>query len=403
MPGVPNYYYSSLQYYMKVLHTSDWHLGHTLYNYDRYDEQSQMLNQITHIVTEEQPDVFVLAGDVYHTSQPSAAVQTLFTDAIVKIHQACPDMVIVIIAGNHDSSSKHEIFRSPWLALGVHVIGNINKNNPGDHIIEIPGKGFVVAIPYVNYRNMPQDFVQQVLDLVDERNGDHLPVVMTAHTTIAGCDFNGHDHNSELTIGGINAIDLNNMGDGYDYLALGHIHHNQWVQNSKQRARYSGSPLAVSFDECYRHTVSIVDIQHHGDSPSLREIEILNPHPLVSLPSNTFAPLDEAMLLLNDFTTDNPAYIRLNVQVDGSLPPEATSQAIALAEQRNCRFCLINPKRNVTTTADPLAMSVQEFQAEQPIDIACRYAEYNNITFDDNLKTLFNEVLDIVNEEQRNN
>ena len=66
---------------MKILHTSDWHLGHVLYNYERTTEQKSMLNQIKEIIKNEQPEAMVLCGDVYHTSQPSSTVQTMFTDA----------------------------------------------------------------------------------------------------------------------------------------------------------------------------------------------------------------------------------------------------------------------------------------------------------------------------------
>ena len=98
---------------MKILHTSDWHLGHTLYNYDRTEEQKSMLRQMVKTVEEQKPDVFLLCGDVYHTAQPSAAVQTMFTEALIEIRDANPGMTIVVIAGNHDSGTKHEIFRTP--------------------------------------------------------------------------------------------------------------------------------------------------------------------------------------------------------------------------------------------------------------------------------------------------
>ncbi|MGM9860726.1 MAG: exonuclease SbcCD subunit D, partial [Muribaculaceae bacterium] len=373
-----------------------------LYNYDRTDEQSAMLEQIRQIVEAERPDAFVLCGDIYHTSQPSAAVQTLFTNAITDIHNACREMVIVIIAGNHDSGSKHEIFRTPWRALGVHVIGNIDKDAPEDHIIEIPGKGFIVAIPYVHYRNMPQDFVQQELNSVNERNSAELPVVLTAHTTVSGCDYKGHDQATEYIVGGIDALDLEQMGEGYDYLALGHIHHEQWVRHSKRHARYSGSPLAVGFDECYPHTVSIVEIAHHGGTPTLRQVEIANPRPLVTLPADGFASWDEAKQLLTEFPADIPAYIRLNVEVADFLPPEASAEAIVLTENKQCRFCLINAKRKDTARSDIKAMTVQEFRAERPIDIARRYADDIGFVFDDDTQALFSEAFDAVTAEQRN-
>lgn len=161
---------------MKILHTSDWHLGHTLYNFDRTEEQRAMLQQMIQLVKVERPDVFLLCGDVYHTSQPSAAVQTLFTNALVKIHEAHPEMSIIITAGNHDSGTKHEIFRTPWRALNVYAIGSIDKDRPDEHIIEIPGKGYIVAIPYVHERNIPAGFFQRLLDEVNDRNTAGLPV-----------------------------------------------------------------------------------------------------------------------------------------------------------------------------------------------------------------------------------
>ena len=206
---------------MKILHTSDWHLGHTLYNYDRTEEQMVMLLQMVNIVKEQKPDVFLLCGDVYHTPQPSAAVQTMFTNALVEIHEANPNMMIIITAGNHDSASRHEVFRTPWKTLGVHMTGNISKENIEDHVIELPGKGYVAAIPYCSDRNMPEGFYQSVLDHISERNQDSLPVIMTAHTTVSGCDTTGHEGMNELVVGGIDGLALSDLGTGYDYLALG--------------------------------------------------------------------------------------------------------------------------------------------------------------------------------------
>ena len=183
---------------MKILHTSDWHLGHSLYNIDCTDDQQHMLSLMAAIVRDHQPDLFLLSGDVYDNGQPSNAVQTMLTRALVEIHNACPSMTIVMTAGNHDSGSKHEIFRIPWEALNVYAIGQLDKDNPDSHIVEVPGKGWVVAVPYANERNIPDGFFQQLLDRVAERNSQNLPVVMSAHTTVQGCDFTGHDGRLEF-------------------------------------------------------------------------------------------------------------------------------------------------------------------------------------------------------------
>ena len=152
-----------------------------------------MLEQMERIVESEKPDVFLLSGDVYHTTQPSSATQTMFTNAMVRIHEAHPDMVIVVTAGNHDSGAKHDIFQTPWRALKVFTVGTLEKEQPDNHIIHIEGKGYVVAIPYSYERNIPDGFFQGLLDEVSRRNTGNLPVVMMAHTTIKGCDFTGHD------------------------------------------------------------------------------------------------------------------------------------------------------------------------------------------------------------------
>ena len=381
---------------MKILHTSDWHLGHTLYNYDRHEEQLDMMRQVCDIIREERPDAFLLCGDVYHTATPSAAIQTMFTNAIVSFHEACPTMAIIITAGNHDSGSKHEIFRIPWKALNVYMVGTLGQDEEQaeSHLVELKGKGIVIAVPYQHERNMPQGIYQTLLDEAAKRNARQLPVVMMAHTTVSGADFSGHNADNEHSVGGIDGHDLHSFGEGYDYLALGHIHHAQFIHGSEHRARYSGSPLAVSFDEAYSHSVSLVEIKSHGDMPIVRTIDITNPHPLVTLPSDGWASWEDACRLLKDFPDDLPAYIRLNVAVEDFLPPSAQYDATNIAKGKSCRFCHINAQRKPATTEhDRHMMTVAEFQAEKPIDIARRYAQDQGITFDEDLERLFNEVI----------
>ena len=389
---------------MKILHTSDWHLGHTLYNYDRTREQEDMLKQMVSIVSDEQPDVFLLCGDVYHTSQPSAAVQAMLTEGLVNIHEAHPQMTIVVTAGNHDSGTKHEIFRTPWRALRVHTVGQLRKDCLDEHIIEVSGKGYIIAVPYVNERNMPEGLFQQLLDRVAERNTEGLPVVMTAHTTVRGCDFTGHDHASDCTVGGIDALDMGQMGQGYDYLALGHIHHGQFVHSGRHNVRYCGTPLPISFDETFSHSVSMVDIERHGDRPTVEEIEISNRCPLVTLPANGWASWDKVKCLLASFPDRQLAYIRLNVEIEDFLPAEAHAEAVKLTEGKRCRLCYINAKKRTAGQSENTerVLTVQEFQEEEPIEIARRYAADEGIDFDKDMETMFKEVIGLVDEDLRN-
>lgn len=377
---------------MKILHTSDWHLGHSLYNYDRTEEQLEMINQMVNIVSNEKPDIFLLSGDVYHTAQPSNAVQTLFADAITRIHNANPAMTIITTAGNHDSGSKHEIFKSPWRAMNVHMVGNLEKDikDYDNHIIDCAC--IVIAVPYCYERNMPEDIWQQLINRAQTLNTENKPIIMMAHTTVKGCDTKGHEDVNDYMVGGIEGVDLSLMGEGYDYLALGHIHHAQWVNGSQNRVRYSGSPIAVSFDEQYIHTVTIIELNKHGDIPHTRTIEIHNPHPLVTLPTEGFATWEEAKKLLQDYPNDISSYIRLNVEIEQYLPADANHEAQALTKDKSCRFCYINVHRAEKKNANgQRTMTLSEFKHESPKNMLIKYLNDLEISDTDELLSLFDE------------
>ncbi len=388
---------------IKILHTSDWHLGHELYNYERKDEQRSMLGQIQSIVAQEQPDVLLIAGDVFHSSQPSSAAQRMFAEALLGMMGACPSMTAIVTAGNHDSGSRHEIFTELWKFAHVHVVGNLDRDHPESHIIPIGDKGVVVAVPYAAARMMPEGFYQQLIDLATEQSGD-LPIVMTAHTTVAGSNWTGHDQATDLNVGGIDALTLDEMGSGYDYLALGHIHRPQTLDGSDGRARYSGTPLAVSFDEAYSHSVSIVEIDHHGGTPVVREVEIDNPYPLITLPLGDALPWDEVHEMLKAFKPEREgSYLRLNVLVDSVLPPTANAEAQRLAQEKGCRFCLINAmrKEQITSQQSHVVATVDELQQKSPLEIAQLYYKDKDMPWDDDLTAMFGEVEAMVREEER--
>ena len=386
---------------MKILHTSDWHLGHTLYGYDRTEEQQDMLQQIVNIVSEEKPDVFLLSGDVCHTQQPSAAVQKMLAEALVAIHRSHKEMVIIATAGNHDSSSKHDIFHTPWKDLNVHTIGKLHRDDPMQHVINIPNMGIVVAIPYVLERSMPEDYVPNLLQQVAENNPDNLPIVLMMHTTIAGSDFKGHDQN--LLIGGIDSINLKSLGKDYDYLALGHIHCPQAI-GFNHRVRYSGTPLAVNFDETYAHSVCLVTLDKHKDVPNLELREITNPRPLITLPDNDeYATWSDAKELLAAIPNDQEAYVRLRVKYDETFPSNAQSEAMQLVSDKACRFCYIQLQRDEELRDNGVkAITVSEFAELNPIEVVENYFSAKKMEFDDDIRSAFEEIMKEIHEEEHN-
>lgn len=383
---------------MKIIHTSDWHLGHALYGADRTEEQKSMLSQIEDLVRSESPDALIVSGDIYHTGVPSTTVQRLFTESVLRIHSACPEMVIVITAGNHDSAAKHTVSKVLWETQNVHMVSYL-ADGP---VIEVPGKGWIAAVPYINERSMPEGLFQTILDDIAQRNTGGLPVVLSAHLTVIGSDFDGHEDVRDRMVGGIEGIELDALGTGYDYAALGHIHHAQTVSGSGGRVRYSGTPVPVSFDEKFAHSVSVVEIASHGAVPVIREEEIKNPRPLINIPTDGFESWDKVKAKAEAFPKDKPCYVRLNVEVKDYLPSDAKATAMSIFAQGEARFCLVNARRKEESEKKSKALTVSEFKAMEPLEVAKLYASDTSKVFGEDLEKLFKEVEDEVKNAARN-
>jgi exonuclease SbcD len=194
-------------------------------------------------------------------------------------------------------------------------------------------------------------------------------------------------------------VELDTLGTGYDYLALGHIHRPQQLS---ERARYCGTPVPVSFDEQCEHSVSIVEIDNHEAVPRIITQRIKNLNPLHTLPADAPVSFEDALKLLQQFDADERAYIRLNVQVDRFLPAGALERAALAVKDKQCRFCDI--KRTVTATGSRVAtqMTLEEFNQMTPIEVAQRYfMDKNNAAMSEAQQEMFNMIYQAVKEENR--
>ena len=216
---------------MKILHTADLHLGQVIYqNYDRSDEHQHFFRQLEQWCRDEQPDALLVSGDVFDIQQPSATVKKAFTEYFVRLHQTCPHMAIVIIAGNHDSASRIQAENAVWQLANTYLIGTPPAYNSLEqpdgwqrqYVIKLD-TGYIVALPYMSGER--QQTIQSILDKVAEDNTLGLPVVLMAHQAVTGLDITGHD----FDLGHLRTLDAGDMGDGFDYLALGHIHKPQTI------------------------------------------------------------------------------------------------------------------------------------------------------------------------------
>lgn len=311
---------------MKILHLADIHLGQIIYqNYDRSDEHRHFFKQLEQWCKEERPDALLVSGDVFDIQQPSATVKKAFTDYFVRLHRDCPEMHIVITAGNHDSASRIQADHAVWRLANTLMVGTPPAIDSLESIdgwqwqfIAKLDSGYVIALPYMTGDRRP--IIQSVLDTVAADNTQGLPVVMMAHQAVAGLDATGHS----FDIGTLKTLDADAMGSGFDYLALGHIHKPQTLghQDDTMKAdvsyaapvmRYSGSVLHVSCDETYPHTVSLVDIDRHGGTVHIRQqrIDELRHFYVLPLDDSSFSSAEEALEAMKKFVDNGErGYIR---------------------------------------------------------------------------------------------
>ena len=354
---------------MKILHTSDWHLGHVLYHYDREEEQTAFLLQLEQIVRQEQPDALLVSGDVFHTPAPSAATVKMYVSAMLALRSACPTMAIVVIAGNHDSASRIDCDRDLWRVAGITVVGTVARGADdavARHIIPVHDAGrqllgTIVAVPHC-YRLPADTFFADLLAMADRSR----PVVLMAHLTMTGSDITGHDN-----IGMLDSVPPARVA-GYDYVALGHIHRPQFIAGGDRRVRYCGTPVAVSFDEQCEHSVSLVTLNGH-DAPQVRTIAIGNVRPLLTIPASEPLPFSQALQQLEASTDRRPCYIRLNVLADDPLPVDAHARAARVAQAHGYRFCTMRVTSPQRDEREQFALSAQQLQALSPVDVAQRY------------------------------
>ena len=398
----------------KFIHTSDWHLGQNFYGYDRSEEQSDFLRQLADIVHSHQPDALLVSGDIFHTAAPSNAAVNLYVEGMLNIHDACPTMAIIVIAGNHDSASRLDCDKLLWERSGINVLGSLTRDSEGHaaldpHLIDVSGKGIVAAVPFAYPNSFPsvdnapidrelrqQHYFQALLDRALAKNPEQVPVVLMAHLAVQNCVLTDYDQerNHEMEY-----IDLNVLGTGYDYAALGHIHHPQPVG---ERGRYCGTPLAVSFDEQCEHSVSIVEIDSHGAMPRIETQAIKNLNPLHTIPAMEPVPLDDALELLQEFNAEERAYIRLNVAVERYLPAGAPERAALAVKDKKCRFCDIKKTATAVSTHSSAQMTVEEFNRKTPEEVAQQFfIDKTGTSMSPVQQDMFNQIYQSVKEENR--
>lgn len=393
---------------MKIIHTSDWHLGATLYGHDRLDDHREMLRQLTETVASEQPDAMLVSGDIFDNSSPSAAAERLLDSALMELADAGkPGMKIILTSGNHDSPSRHTTHSAVYSRLGIHTIGSAGITADTDiaeiadrFIIRVGEKGTVIAVPYINRRNMPEGLFDGLTDIVSREISPTLPTVMMAHLPVSRSVTTGHSDADERFVGGCENVEIDSLGHGYDYLALGHIHCPQQWNTGNAIARYCGPPLPISFDESYPHSVTIVELPAAGIIPTVTTVTLKPRRKLVTIGGSDGMDEEELTAALTDAASDLPdgTFIRLNLRLpEGTIFPrrETIAHLSALCGDLGLEYCTTNLLRSRRDDAAALhtALTVSEMRDTTEEEIAAGLFRRKGLEWSDELAGLLAEAV----------
>ncbi|QKZ03775.1 exonuclease SbcCD subunit D [Pseudomonas eucalypticola] len=275
---------------MRLFHTSDWHLGQSLHGQERDFEHAAFLAWLLARLGERQPDVLLIAGDIFDTVNPPVKAQERLYDFIVHAHEQQPALTIVMIAGNHDSGSRIELPAPLMRRLRTHALGRVVWLDDGQLdserlLIPLPDasgavKAWCLALPFlrpaeVTGATLGDDYIkgiahvhERLIAAAEAKRQPGQALIAISHAHMAGGSVSV-DSERSLVIGSAEALPASLFGDSISYVALGHLHKPQQV-NGESRIRYSGSPIPLSFSEVdYPHQV----LEIHCDGEQLLSVE----------------------------------------------------------------------------------------------------------------------------------
>jgi exonuclease SbcD len=286
---------------MKVLHTSDWHIGRTLYGRKRYEEFEALLTWLAETIRKNEIDALLVAGDVFDTSAPSNRAQELYYRFLCRV-AASSCRHVVVIAGNHDSPSFLNAPRELLKALDVHVVGSLTSD-PEDEVLVLRNAQdapelIVCAVPYLRDRDIRvaeagesvEDKERKLIEGIrthyatvaalaekkrDELRAD-IPIVAMGHLFTAGGQTVDGDGVRELYVGSLAHVTAGIFPASFDYLALGHLHVPQKV-SGLETIRYSGSPLPMGFGEAKQQkSVCQVGFDQSNDQGTAASVQLID-------------------------------------------------------------------------------------------------------------------------------
>jgi len=397
---------------MKLLHTSDWHLGKRLEQFSRHEEQKQVLQEICEIADREQIDMIVVAGDLFDTINPPTESLELFYKTLKTLSQN-GKRPIIAIAGNHDSPDRIDAPDPLAKACGIIFCGypryqiapftldsglSISKTDLGFIEIQInhlpPIR--VLITPYANELRLKTYFQDDTVEMKD--------LLKTHWQSLADqyCDSNGinllvthlfmmkigdpkpdepEDEKPILHLGGTQIIETNLIPHQIQYTALGHLHHMQHSQLNQTITAYCGSPLAYTVNEAQKH-VLIVELEPN-QMAKLKKIPLKNGKPIFK------KRFEDTKLALDWLNQNQDCYVELTIATDTFLTQESRRQLI----QAHSGIIAIIPELKNEPQSSQSQYQVDLNQSMHELFIDYFRSEHQNQEPNQAILSLFDEVL----------
>lgn len=293
---------------MKILHTSDWHLGKNLENVSRMDEQEKFIEDFVDIVEKNHIDMVIIAGDIYDHSNPPARAEEMFYKAIKKISKNGKRLVL-IIAGNHDNPNRlvaaNPLAYEQGILLVSHPKTIVQTGKCGEYKVVDAGEGYIevevkneraviITIPYpsekrlneVIYKNIEDEerqkaYTERLGELFGELSKKYREDtinIAVSHLYVIGGEESDSERNIQL--GGSLAVHIKDLPLKADYIALGHLHRPQEVKSTQSKIVYAGSPLQYSKSEIgYSKCCYVLDMRA-GEKPNVEKVLFKNYKPI---------------------------------------------------------------------------------------------------------------------------
>lgn len=388
---------------MRLLHTSDWHLGQTLHNFERGYEHQCFLDWLEDTLVEQEIDVLLIAGDIFDNTNPSAAAQRQLYRFLRQARSRLPQLQVVVIAGNHDSPGRLEAPTPLLEAYNTTVVGHVVRGRDGEvdpERLVVPLRGrdgaigaWCLAVPFLRPGDVPrvareegedgaataQDpyllgtaaLYRQAYALARERAGEHGAIIAMGHCHMTDGQAS-QDSERRIVIGGSETMPASIFDPSIAYAALGHLHLAQRV-GGRENVRYCGSPLPLSFSEVgYQHQVLRIDLDG-ARAAAITPILVPRPVQLLRVPAKP-APLEDALAALDaleldpDLPPEAWPYLEVRVLLEGPEPGLRARVEGALAG-KPVRLAKIEPTRKQVALEEPDLLSLDQLARLQPDDI----------------------------------